>query len=156
MSVLNPGGHHQDEGGVERVRTRGSRGVALSLALILLVVSGFVGVVSSAPPDRQKGHNSQLDGGVLGHALDMIRRGRTTFRDDTFGSEDFWGGELRLHEAIAKVPPTTALGVGLKVDAQALPAETVEALSPSGARSTRPGRTSPSPGAPARERDRRA
>jgi hypothetical protein len=102
--------------------------VALSLALILLVVSGFVGVVSSAPPDRQKGHNGQLDGRVLGDALDMIRRGRTTFRDDTFGSEDFWGGELRLHEAIAKVPPTTALGVGLKVDLDALPRSLVSDL----------------------------
>jgi hypothetical protein len=102
--------------------------VALSLALIVLVVSGFVGVVSSAPADRQEGHNGQLDGGVLGHALDMIRRGRTTFRHDTFGSEDFWGGELRLHEAIAKVPPSTALAVGLKVDLEALPRSLVSDL----------------------------
>ena len=26
--------------------------------------------------------------------------GRRTFRDDTFGDEAFWGGQLRLHRAI--------------------------------------------------------
>jgi mono/diheme cytochrome c family protein len=48
--------------------------------------------------------------------------GRDIFRFDTFGNERFWTGTLRLHEAIAKaVDPTTALSVGLKVDADALP-----------------------------------
>ena len=58
--------------------------------------------------------------------------GRKTFRYDTFGDEAFWGGKLRLHEAIAGsanggvgpgVSPETALAVGLKVDAEAVPAE---------------------------------
>jgi cytochrome c553 len=48
--------------------------------------------------------------------------GKYTFRFDTFGNETFWTDTLRLHEAIAKsVDPTTALAVGLKVDADALP-----------------------------------
>ena len=29
------------------------------------------------------------------------RKGREIFRHDTFGSEAFWGGALRLHQAIA-------------------------------------------------------
>lgn len=48
--------------------------------------------------------------------------GKHIFRFDTFGNETFWTDTLRLHEAIAKaVDPTTALSVGLKVDAEALP-----------------------------------
>lgn len=60
----------------------------------------------------------------------LIADGRQIFRFDTFGDEDFWGGQLQLHEAIqgerfggvgAGVSPATALSVGLKVDAAALP-----------------------------------
>jgi mono/diheme cytochrome c family protein len=48
--------------------------------------------------------------------------GKDVFRFDTFGNETFWTDTLRLHEAIASVvDPTTALSVGLKVDADALP-----------------------------------
>ncbi len=58
--------------------------------------------------------------------------GRRTFRFDTFGDEAFWGGQLRLHQAIAGeanggvgpgVSPKQALELGLKVDADALPPE---------------------------------
>src|SRR4051812_48855230 len=61
---------------------------------------------------------------------DLAEQGRQTFRFDTFGDEDFWGGTLRLHEAIEGaahggtgpgVSPATALAVGLKVDVDALP-----------------------------------
>ena len=60
----------------------------------------------------------------------MLDNGRHIFRHDTFGNEAFWGGGLRLHEAIAGanhggvgggVSPATALAVGLKVDIEALP-----------------------------------
>ncbi len=45
-----------------------------------------------------------------------------TFRFDTFGDEVFWSDTLRMHEVIpAAVDPVTALAVGLKVDADALP-----------------------------------
>lgn len=63
-------------------------------------------------------------------APDLIDEGRQIFRFDTFGDEDFWGGQLRLHEAIEGeqfggvgpgVSPATALSVGLKVDVAALP-----------------------------------
>ncbi|HET7317821.1 MAG TPA: hypothetical protein VFK23_01675 [Nitrospirota bacterium] len=67
----------------------------------------------------------------------MLDEGRQTFRFDTFGSEDFWGGTLKLHSAIsgtanggvgAGVSPATALSVGLKVDLDALPADLVTQL----------------------------
>jgi len=48
--------------------------------------------------------------------------GKDIFRHDTFGDETFWTDTLRMHEVIASaVDPTTALSVGLKVDADALP-----------------------------------
>lgn len=70
-------------------------------------------------------------------ALEMISDGRETFRYATFGDEAFWGEALRLHEAISGaalggvgpgVSPATALGVGLKVDIDALPMNLRRAL----------------------------
>ncbi|HEU5059919.1 MAG TPA: hypothetical protein VFU21_25485, partial [Kofleriaceae bacterium] len=67
----------------------------------------------------------------------MVDEGRATFRYDTFGDEQFWGGALGLHRAIAGeanggvgpgVSPAAALALGLKVDIDALPREVVEAL----------------------------
>ncbi|MGQ0649079.1 MAG: c-type cytochrome [Gemmatimonadaceae bacterium] len=48
--------------------------------------------------------------------------GRRIFRFDTFGDEQFWTDTLRMHEVVEQsVDPTTALKVGLKVDASVLP-----------------------------------
>lgn len=67
----------------------------------------------------------------------MFNQGRQIFRYDTFGDEAFWGDTLHLHQAIAGehlggvgggVSPKTALSVGLKVDADALPASLVEQI----------------------------
>ncbi len=74
--------------------------------------------------------SSESDRSVVTHARTMIEEGRRTFRFDTFGDEHFWGDALRIHQAIAGaalggvgpgVTPRTALGVGLKVDVNALP-----------------------------------
>jgi len=67
----------------------------------------------------------------------MIDEGRATFRFDTFGDEAFWGDALKLHLAIAGednggvgpgISPAQALELGLKVDAEALPADIVAAI----------------------------
>src|SRR5262245_19199 len=91
--------------------------------------------VDAAPPQ---------DAGLVGSsdpikeaANRLIDEGRETFRHDTFGDEAFWGGALRLHEAIvgaesggvgAGISPTAALGLGLKVDAAALSQEVMAEL----------------------------
>ncbi|HVH94791.1 MAG TPA: hypothetical protein VM688_07730 [Nocardioidaceae bacterium] len=71
------------------------------------------------------------------HAEDLVKEGRQTFRFDTFGDQDFWGGTLHLNQAIAGsanggvgpgVSPKTALAVGLKVDVEALPTSIKDAL----------------------------
>ena len=60
----------------------------------------------------------------------MLDAGRNVFRRETFGSEDFWGGQLRLHEAIGGerhygvgpgLTARQALDLGLKVDVDQLP-----------------------------------
>jgi hypothetical protein len=65
-------------------------------------------------------------------AQQLVADGRQIFRFDTFGDEKFWGDTLHLHQAIAGqnnggvgpgVSPKTALAVGLKVDADAVPTE---------------------------------
>src|SRR5262249_58763298 len=71
-----------------------------------------------------------FDDTINANALDLFSRGRETFRFDTFGDEHFWGDALKLHQAIegtrfggvgGGISPSAALGVGLKVDAAALP-----------------------------------
>ena len=56
-------------------------------------------------------------------SLEELRaQGKEIFRFDTFGDETQWTDMLRMQEVIeAAVDPTTALAVGLKVDAEALP-----------------------------------
>jgi len=50
--------------------------------------------------------------------------GKAIFRFDTFGDEQRWTDTLRMHEVIqSAVSPVAALGVGLKVDADVLPAD---------------------------------
>jgi hypothetical protein len=78
-------------------------------------------------------HASTLESNLL----KAIARGRQTFRSDTFGDEAFWGGTLRLHEAVAGeanggvgpgLSPAHALELGLKVDVAALSKETRDQL----------------------------
>ena len=54
--------------------------------------------------------------------------GRDIFRFDTFGDEQLWTNTLHLEQPINTLAPSTALSVGLKVDADALPASVVQAI----------------------------
>lgn len=58
-----------------------------------------------------------------------LAAGRQIFRFETFGDEKFWTDTARMHEVVQKsVSPTTALSVGLKVDAEAIPADVAQAI----------------------------
>jgi hypothetical protein len=79
---------------------------------------------------------AELDKPVLDPAL--VAEGKEIFRFDTFGDEVFWTDLLHIDKAIlgdanggfgSGVTPTTALAVGLKVDAEALPTSLVTAIS---------------------------
>ncbi|HSP14802.1 MAG TPA: hypothetical protein VLV78_08620 [Thermoanaerobaculia bacterium] len=74
---------------------------------------------------------------VESSAKTMFAEGQSIFRFDTFGDEVFWTDTLKLHQAIegsrfggvgGGVSPKTALSVGLKVDAAALPQAVVDGI----------------------------
>lgn len=54
--------------------------------------------------------------------------GGNIFRYDTFGDEQLWTDVLRMHEGVQNVSPRTALQLGLKVDAEALPPDVVAGI----------------------------
>jgi len=84
------------------------------------------------------------DNGEAGPPLDkpeldaaLVAEGKEIFRFDTFGDEGFWTDVLHIDKAIlgdanggfgSGVSPATALAVGLKVDAEALPASLVTSI----------------------------
>jgi hypothetical protein len=80
---------------------------------------------------------SRFDQAIEANSRQMLLQGRQIFRFDTFGDQAFWGDALKLHQAIAGeklggvgpgVSPKTALAVGLKVDADALPQSLIQQL----------------------------
>jgi len=93
--------------------------VLIPAASVLVLLMATVMWVSRGGTADSRG--APFDGVIVQNAGAQLEAGRQTFRFDTFGDEDFWGGLLRLHEAIEKVTPRTALAVGLKVDIDALP-----------------------------------
>ena len=97
----------------------------LTLAALSLIAGLCIVVVALAAPAK-----TGFDVEIERHARSMMDEGQQIFRFDTFGSEAYWGDALQLHKAIAGakhggigggVSPKTALSVGLKVDADALP-----------------------------------
>jgi hypothetical protein len=116
-----------------------------SVALAILAASFALGCANKplinvknvdTPTSGQEKTNPDA-GDTEAHADSMLDEGRETFRYETFGSEQFWGGQLGLHKAIAGearggvgpgLTPRQALNVGLKVDADRLPAIVLEAV----------------------------
>jgi mono/diheme cytochrome c family protein len=86
-------------------------------------VLGALGLVAACG-----GGDDDDDDAAARHAA-LVAEGKQIFRFDTFGDEAKWTDTLRLHEVIpAAVDPTTALAVGLKVDAEALPPDVVAGI----------------------------
>ena len=105
-----------------------SSAVSVLIGLALVVGLGW----GDEERDASRKPPSESDRQIARHAQRMLEEGRRIFRFDTFGSEAFFGDALQLHKAIAGaknggvgagVSPKTALAVGLKVDADALPDE---------------------------------
>src|SRR5215470_6268358 len=109
--------------------------VGLLIVITLLAGSWLRAAEPSKPSPKPAAEKlSENDRMIAANAQNLIEEGRQIFRFDTFGSEAFWGDMLQLHKAIAGeknggigpgVSPKTALSVGLKVDADALPKELV-------------------------------
>ncbi|HKF21699.1 MAG TPA: hypothetical protein VKE93_09025 [Candidatus Angelobacter sp.] len=107
--------------------------LAISIQVCALLTLIWVLAVGQKP-GGSPAKDSANDQNITNNAKDMLQQGRQIFRFDTFGDEAFWGDTLHLHQAIEGerlggvgpgVSPKTALAVGLKVDADALPADLV-------------------------------
>jgi hypothetical protein len=118
-----------------------SRTSRILTAGALLGMCAFFGLLFAKERDEAgsggRTEAAPFDNIIHAHAGNMLERGREIFRYDTFGSQDFWGGTLQLHQAIEGskpggvgpgVSPKTALAVGLKVDMDALPPQLITAL----------------------------
>jgi mono/diheme cytochrome c family protein len=57
-----------------------------------------------------------------------VRLGQQIFRFDDFGDWRFWTDTLRLNDVVETLSPNQALGLGLKVDGSAIPAEVLAAV----------------------------
>jgi hypothetical protein len=112
------------------------RPVALARLLLVLLAAGVLYLLSGSSSAREQ---PTAAGGraVQAQASQLAEQGRQIFRFDTFGDEKFWGDSLKLHRAVAGaanggigpgLSPRAALGVGLKVDVDALPPELQQAL----------------------------
>jgi hypothetical protein len=106
-------------------------GIVGTIAFACLASAGMAVAAPAGSPAGSYEHRTNT------HARQLVAQGREIFRYDTFGSEAYWGGTLRLHEAIAGqkyggvgagVSPAVALAVGLKVDADALPKALIDQL----------------------------
>ena len=116
-------------------------GTRIPLLVSLSVLALVAGVQCSSDTKDVAAQKSSTDGGAAGQgditqsdpvkasAVSQIEQGRQAFRFNTFGDEDFWGGTLKLHQAIQGsanggvgdgVSPELALSVGLKIDVDAL------------------------------------
>ena len=92
------------------------------------IAASLLGACGTIVPDERAAVDSPAipaPGERLSPAL--VAEGQRVFRFDTFGDEQLWTDKLRLHEVVEKnVDPTTALKVGLKVDAEVLPSGILE------------------------------
>jgi cytochrome c5 len=110
--------------------------VSATLCVFALSLLGVSLAVARREPPQAAQSPQGLDELVRQTAV-TLEEGRRIFRGDTFGDEDFWGGELRLHEAIAGaggggvgpgLSPKAALELGLVVDVDNLPSEVLAQL----------------------------
>jgi hypothetical protein len=109
--------------------------LGLSIAAVLLNGDGALGQQRTKEGVRAAG--PRLDRSVRDNVERLLAEGMQTFRLDTFGSEDFWGGQVKLHQAVEGekfggvgpgLSPKQALVLGLKVDMEAVPKNVAAAI----------------------------
>jgi cytochrome c553 len=107
---------------------RWSTRITLAAAFLLTTAGGVIAGCMATQSAMGTGSPSGFE--VPGDmSPQTLAEGRQIFRFDTFGDEQFWTDTARMHEVVQKsVSPTTALSVGLKVDADAIPPDVAQAI----------------------------
>jgi hypothetical protein len=119
-------------------------GCMTSFRTVALALCATAACKSALPPKetpqnpaaaRASGSNYQAD--VEEFARRQFEQGRKVFRDETFGSAEFWSGALRLDKALLGqklggtgpgLSPRAALALGLKVDASRVPEQVASGI----------------------------
>lgn len=109
------------------------RAGGLSLVHLYGAVFALVLGIACAPqsPANEMASSTPTGAGAVADdsSPQTLAAGRQVFRFDTFGDEQFWTDTARMHEVVQKsVSPATALSVGLKVDADAIPPDVAAAI----------------------------
>lgn len=114
-----------------------SKSYLLIVAYMAAVILFIQCTKSLEPIEQATSHKGDFNKIPLHKNKTLVQEGKQIFRFDTFGDEEFWSGLLHIDKAIAGeanggfgagVSPNTALAVGLKVDAEALPPEVVAGI----------------------------
>jgi mono/diheme cytochrome c family protein len=101
--------------------TRPKFASAVSASMNQLAITGFLIATLTVA--------TSCNSGPSGPSPADISAGKDIFRFNTFGDEKFWTDTLHMNTVVqSAVDPTTALSVGLKVDADTLPAEVLQAI----------------------------
>ncbi len=98
---------------------------ALLLGLTLALALGCTDEPAAPSSEGLAPHDAELAAGL---DPKQVREGQAIFRYDDFGDWRFWTDTLRLHELVQQVSPRTALALGLKVDAEAIPPAVLAAV----------------------------
>lgn len=125
----------------KRFSQTGIRADFLGLVILLILVAASCSrvtkdVSTDSSVKAQQGRES-FSAEAKSNADRMFDEGQKIFRDDTFGSEAFWGDKLNLHLAILGekqggvgpgLSPKDALKMGLKVDLARMPKAAIEMI----------------------------
>lgn len=113
------------------VKSRGltARRLLATMPMRVFLITGTISTAVAMVTACGGGSGSNAGTAAGPDTAALVAQGQQIFRFDTFGDETQWTDTLRLHEVIrTAVDPTTALSVGLKVDAEALPAAVVQGI----------------------------
>jgi hypothetical protein len=120
------------------MKTKALLTLATGTAICVAACLNYPPTVQTNPAGRsQQWPRIAFNTKVGWNSRSLFSSGKHIFRYDTFGSERFWGDQLRLHEAIVGeelggvglgLTPRRALELGLKVDVGLLPKILAEAL----------------------------
>src|ERR671922_1058010 len=105
--------------------------------LLIAACGGLTRGIQTDPSVRAQQGRTSFDEETDSFMKKLYEDGQKIFRNDTFGSEAFWGDQLQLHRAILGekqggvgpgLSPKEALKLGLKVDQGKMPEAAIQMI----------------------------